>query len=128
MKKYEYENFEVMINDDETKELMFDKYKIVQYKKKSKSIGKYGAYFYMVDTTKDFKSNRISAVFTQNKKLDEFYYDFYNDKEYVNKFLKGTIEQEGPDEYRLIIDELGRREYEEIKKNLREIVKGALNG
>ena len=113
MKKYEYENFEVMINDDETKELMFDKYKIVQYKAKSKSIGKYGAYFYLVDTTKDFKTNRISAVYTQGHELKEFYFDT------VRSHYKGFIENE-----KLLIDEIKRDDYLKIVNEIKDKIKG----
>ena len=119
MKKEHCKNFEFIENDDGSIGLEFGKYKIIQYQPDSDSIQRVGAYFYMIDITKPYKdgANRVSGVFTQNKKLDEFYYDF------MNSFFKGTIEQKNSEEYSLIIDELGRREYEEIKKNLREIVK-----
>lgn len=112
MKKYQFKNYDLVVNEDETKELIFDKYKIIEYKPTSKRIKELGAIFYLIDTEKSYKSNRLSAVYTQGHDLKEFYFDT------KNKFYKGISTD------KLIIDEISRKEYISITAELKEIVKG----
>ena len=112
MKKYEYDNFEMVINDDHSKELIFDKYKILEYKTK-KSIEKYKTNFYMIDSTKGYGHNRVSAVYSENEDLKEFYFDS------KNNYYQATIENK-----KLLIDEIERTEYSKIIDELKNNIQG----
>ena len=112
MKKYQFENYNLIINDDETKELIFDLYKVIEYKPTSKKIKELGARFYLVNEKKDYKNRRISAVYTENDDLKEFYFDT------VKNYYKATRTD------KLIIEEISRQEYIDITAELKEIIKG----
>ena len=113
MKRYEFDNFEMVINDDHSKELIFDKYKILEYKTK-KSIEKYKTNFYMIDSTKGYGHNRVSAIYSEKEDLKEFYFDS------KNNYYQATIENN-----KLVIDEIERTEYskiiDELKNNIQEV-------
>ena len=113
MKRYSFDNFEMVINDDHSKELIFDKYKILEYKTK-KSIEKYKTNFYMIDSTKGYGHNRVSAVYSEKEDLKEFYFDS------KNNYYQATIENN-----KLVIDEIERTVFlnivSDLKENIQEV-------
>lgn len=112
MKKHQFKNYDLVVNQDKTKELIFDVYKVIEYKPTSKKIKELGAYFYLVNEKKDYKNRRISAVYTKGHDLKEFYFDT------VTSYYKATRTD------KLIIEEISRQEYIEITAELKEKIKG----
>jgi hypothetical protein len=111
--KRNFKNYELIINDDQTRELIFDRYKVLEYKTK-KSIEKYKTNFYMIDLKKGYGHNRVSAVYTKEKDLKEFYFD--NSLNFFKSYIKNN---------QLIISEISRANYLKIIKKLKENIGGA---